>query len=122
MRMVSDMDVNHLLEKKLDRFDCDFALTIVYFGLAFGDLVRRVHILLEFTFEGGLTLVDAAPSLDLLGFLLLVILNQVDGGLTDHNNLFVLHCGGTTGLDYGLDGVLDLGGALVASVVFILKR
>lgn len=89
--VMTGMNGKSLLNIERDAMGSDLALRVVDFNEAFGNFVRKEHILVEDTGHSRGTLVNAAPSLDVAGLGLCLTDNKIHGLFTDGKNLFVLH-------------------------------
>jgi len=120
VRVVSDTLGQDLLHIERNAMCVQLAPFVVHADLTFGDFVGQEHVLVKDGGHGGLSLVNAAPGLDVASLGLGFTDDHVDGLLTDDEHLLVLHVVMlVVAVEGGLDVVLDLGLRLLTRVLVL---
>jgi len=109
IRVTSLIDARLLDDGKSDFLDTSLALLVVDLEITLGSLSGGEHVLVEFSFEGRVTLRAAHPGLDLGSLLKSCLLLEIYSLFTDHQNFLVFHVVSVfTAVELRLDEVLDL--------------
>lgn len=110
MAVETGPDSQDLLDKEADAVCVQLAIRVVNLDVALSDFIRQENILGEHRAHRAMTLVNAAPCLDVACFRLSITNDHVNWLLTDDQNLLEFHLIVLVmGLQNGLDIVLDLG-------------
>jgi hypothetical protein len=104
-----DVTLEALLDGELYFCAVNIAFRVVHGHNCFGGLIWQINVLLELCLKSAIALADAAPRLNLVSLLLLVILFVGNRGLSDHKHLLELHIVvRVEAVKLDLDEVLDL--------------
>lgn len=89
--VVLSLDSEALLDEKVDCLDFELALRVVYLHDSVGRLSGNKDVLVKDTGHRGVTLITAAPCLDVLSLTLGVTCLERGRFLSDSEHLLVLH-------------------------------
>ena len=119
MRVVTGPDGQLLLDIEAHTASINLASGVVNVDLSSADLSRHELILLELAPHSGVTLITAAPRLDVASLLLLLTHLEGNGLLTDDEDLLVLHQIVVARHDCRFHVVLDLSLRLLLRVLIL---
>lgn len=99
-----------MFNEEFNSRDWQLAILVVYVDHSSCSLLGRINILFESGPHAGCTLINAAPSLNFAGLLLLFISFELNGLFANSEHLFVLHILMLVHrVHNGFNEVLDLG-------------
>jgi len=101
----------------------NLAFSVVHFAISNGNFLRGEDSLVEFDLQFGVSLVNAAPGLDVVSILLLNVGFGLLVLLTDHESSFVLEIFISSEVELCFDGINGLGQRFGFNLlVFIVER